>query len=165
MLNNMKRLIAANLSTRANGFAYCKSLDGGTAALSVTNNYRYYMESALIRFAIGNGYGIMFGTSNDPVTEDDYHLHGTVFNGNDITVVVPSAVISPTISDEFIGFTAAFTITARKAVTIGEMGVAFCTESSQSASNSAMMDRVVFEEPIVIQKGETKTITYRMKIG
>lgn len=167
MLNNMKKFIAVLIGWHGNSnINNFKAYSGSNCAFYYASSYKHYISTALRTFrASGDGYGFVLGTSNIPTNEDDYCLKGDFLSGSNISILVPSTDVAPIATDDFVGFVASYTITAKSDVQIGEMGVLVDTNSSVTADNTVMIDRVTFDEPIALKTGESKTITYRMKIG
>lgn len=168
MLNNMKTLIAARLYNKSYASPIAvTTLSGSNSSFYINSNYLYLIEDSLKRFCSGsamNGYGFRFGTSDAPVEESDYNLKGEWITAADISVSVPSSIAITSTSD-FIGFVTSYTILAKNQVTIKEMLVTCTSKSDFSDDNSWAIDRVVFDVPIILSPGESKTITYKMKIG
>lgn len=140
----------------------------GTVGNTRTNMKQAYLWSAMKTLQLSapstfSTVGVRIGTGVTPATADDYTLDSIITSG--LTVVNPSAV-TVTVENGAVAAYASYTLTntGTTAVAISEIGL-FCSEYDASSYLTMLMDRTVLEEPIVINPGEAKPITYTIRFN
>lgn len=120
--------------------------------------FQHYVASSS---AIGTIlFGTHFGSGTTPATIDDCCLEN-VLNDSTLAVTYPSSTSFSELEDCH-EYTATFGLTPKKdAVTISEVGLFF----GDSSYGVFMADRTVLEEPITINPGETKQLTYTIRMN
>lgn len=139
--------------------------DGNSVALDYTGINTTYFKApfkALNAYSkvsasgiAGDAYeGTRFGSGTTPPTGNDYRLENDI--GASITVATPSAV-SVTETDTYIEYSATFGVTANETVTISEVGLFM--------GSYIMVERTVLATPITIPAGQSKPITYAIRMN
>lgn len=107
--------------------------------------------------------GVTFGTGTTAPTVNDYCLESPITSG--LTVTTPSAV-TYSMTDEYEEYSATFGVTASSTVTISEIGLK-CNTYWYSATDQkvVLIDRTVLDEPIVINAGQAKQLTYTIRMN
>ena len=114
---------------------------------------------------IGDTYpGVFFGSGTTPPTKDDYDLESMITTGLAITNTGTSTKdkgngVYSVEASYVLRNTSAATITVSEMGTFGE--VHFKTNSDYHAYR-ILFERQVLEEPVIIQPGESKLITYKL---
>lgn len=110
--------------------------------------------------SVGQCYmGVVFGSGSTQPTIDDYCLENEIIDS--LTVSCPSST-SCNETEDYVEYTATFGVTPRaEAVTISEAGVF----AGSTTYGTYLVDRIVFDEPIVINPGETKQLTYTIRMN
>jgi hypothetical protein len=98
--------------------------------------------------------GTWFGSGTTPPTRDDFSLENIITEG--VTISHPSAV-SVTETDDYVEYSVTFGVTATETVTISEVGLFM--------SNYVMVERTVLETPITIPAGQSKQVTYTIRMN
>lgn len=106
--------------------------------------------------------GIYFGSGTAEPTRDDYRLESQITSG--LSIVNPSGFAWSIGAEGRRHATATFTVTNSSSdeITISEVGYYSPLSSSSSKYYQVLMERQVLSEPIVIQPGEAKIVTYEL---
>lgn len=160
LLKNFHKWLDSHGSQTAKTYVRC---DGNSVELEYksvnTTNFK-------APFKVLNGYGKMitggitgyegtrFGSGTTPPTGNDYRLENDI--GESITVATPSAV-SVTETDTYIEYSATFGVTAKETVNISEVGLFM--------GSFIMVERTVLDTPITIPAGQSKPITYAIRMN
>lgn len=107
-------------------------------------------------------YGVFFGSGTTPPTVNDYSLESFIDTG--LTITEPSAVSDNT-TDDYWEMSVTYGIYASSDLTISEVGLFVTNNKSVDIANSVMIDRTVLENPIVIPAGQSKQVTYTIRIN
>lgn len=116
-------------------------------------------------------YGVWFGSGTTAPTKDDYKLEAPITSGLGIN----NNTIRPLVNNLEPGvyeISSSYQVTnqTEEAITISEIGVwsYLTTESSSSSTRNCfpvLMERTVLDEPITIEPGMTKVVTYKLTIN
>lgn len=114
------------------------------------------------------GYGLVFGSGNEPATIDDYKLSGDVITG-----CAYSNAINHSMSDDGSegAITATYTITNNndEDITIGEIGLYsemyWMTKQNTYTCYPVLWERTVLESPITIPAGGVGQVTYTIQMN
>lgn len=98
--------------------------------------------------------GTRFGSGTTPPTKDDYCLENDI--GDSVTLSSQGST-SVTVTDDYVEYSATFGITAKETVAISEVGLFM--------SNYVMVERTVLETPITIPAGQSKQVTYTIRMN
>ena len=131
----------------------------GDAYLFSPGNISASMKKAHTN-AMGNSpsyNGVIFGSGTTPATPSDYMLEAQITNG--ISVTNPTTAVA-NLTDEYLEYTATYGIYASLDTTISEIGL-----FNQVNGRNVMYDRTVLETPIVIPAGQSKQVTYTIRIN
>lgn len=106
--------------------------------------------------------GLWFGSGATPATADDYCLESPITEG---LTIVNNGRIETSDGESTWTFTASYfvTNTTETTISIYEMGLVCLTRCHQYSYKyyfQTLMERTVLSEPIVIEPGETKNISY-----
>ena len=154
-------------STIQGGCVLSDGTKGNTSANTSSNTslWNTSMKSLALKDAptSSNDAGVRIGTGTTPATIDDYTLESIITSG--MTVSNPSA-ISVTAENGFIAVYANYTVknTGTSAVSISEIGL-YTSGYFTGKVVPALMDRTVLEEPIVVNPGESKPLTYTIRMN
>ena len=107
-------------------------------------------------------YGVFFGSGTTPPTVHDYGMESAIVGG--ITIATPSDV-SVTETDDYWEMSATYGISANSDTTISEVGLFIVYNKSSDITTSIMVDRTVLETPIVIPAGQSKQVTYTIRLN
>lgn len=114
--------------------------------------------------AVDNDPGVRIGSGTTPATLNDYTLEKPITSG--CTFSRPSDVAVSAESDGLSAFaTYAVTNTGATALGISEIGLFGQIYIGSSSSATVLLDRTVLEDPIVINPGESKQITYTIRFN
>lgn len=129
-------------------------------AISATSARQAYIKNLQTTFG-GNG-GVVLGTGRNAPTLEDYALFGELITG-----YTYSSSVSNVVDETGQSITATYTITNNNdmAFTIGEVGIIASFTSSATASNKALLERTVLEEPLTIQPGGVGVLTYTIRMN
>lgn len=148
---------ASQTYKRCDGNNYTLNYSSTLIGTSFETPFKTMVKYTKVSTSGVNGYGYSgtrFGSGTTPPTGDDYCLENDV--GDCLTVTTPSA-ISVTIKDTYVEYSATFGVTARETVTISEVGL--------FALSYIMIERTVLEKPIAIEAGQSKQITYTIRLN
>lgn len=124
-----------------------------------SHTYQYYQEGT----ASINHFGVIFGDGDDTPTPDDYCLSGNMF-----TTFTASTVWQTTIKDGHVVITAAYTLTntGSSSFTVREVALTRATDRSTSSTNNQyiLCTHDLLDDPVTIAPGETKVVTYQLKL-
>ena len=107
-------------------------------------------------------YGVVFGSGTTPPTVNDYKLESTI--SDTLTFTKPSAVTLNE-TDDYWEMSATYGISTSSDKTISEVGVFVTYNGTTDISKSVMIDRTVLENPIVIPAGQSKQVTYTIRLN
>ena len=104
--------------------------------------------------------GVYFGRGSTPATVDDYKLEQPIESGLTVTNPLGYCVFAPLPNGDYV-YHASYTVTnaREEAVTIQELGL---FSKASGLTHLALFDRIVLDEPILLQPNETTVITYRV---
>lgn len=156
------------------GDAICVRFDGVEAKVLNDNllspGDRKYMKYAMakglsvVSATTTGSYGVQFGSGTTPAKATDYCLESPVA----LTFSNPSAVLTNR-TPEGIEHTVTFGVSADNDVTISEVGCFVATDAtvngSNAGSNPILIDRTVLETPIAIKAGQSKQISYTIRVN
>lgn len=112
-----------------------------------------------------NGEGVIFGTGTTPATPDDYNLESIITDGFSCA----QGDVSITRNADCMGVvvTHGITNTGSEPLSISEVGTLGKVFKGTSTSNMAvvLLDHTVLEEPIVINPGDSKQVTYTIRMN
>ena len=167
LTSNFKKLMRALLSGDIYGF---KDIAGESRSVNPYGSYYTdYLGIPMYRFKTAYcktspTYGVYFGTDPTAATESDYKLGAAITSG--LSITNPSSFArSENVDAGTVTYSALFTVTNTSKAEIAIHEIGWYTDHT-SGSNSElfyiMLDRTVLDEPITIQPGETKYITYEL---
>lgn len=105
-----------------------------------------------------NGRCVAFGSGTTPATAHDYNLEAQITSG--ITVSNPTSAVMNQTEDSY-EFVATYGIYASRDTVISEIGLFI----SNNGNFTYMLDRTVLETPIVIPAGQSKQVTYTIRLN
>lgn len=117
------------------------------------------------------GYGVFFGSGNEPVTVDDYKLSGDVVSGYTYSYKANSTYAADG-SNGIVQYDYTITNNNDTEITIGEVAI-FGEATWQTSSSSStrythhyyMFERTALETPITIPAGGVGQVTYAIQIN
>lgn len=149
---------------------------GNNKVVDVNNEVRYLCGSIGFPNSISGSVtlnatnaGISIGTGNTPATKNDTNLESTITSGVIVTMV-SITVGNETNGDPFLKYIFSVVNTGSSALTIREIGykqtlTATLFPGYTSSTNVVcLLDRTVFDTPIVIQAGDAGVVEYKLKI-
>lgn len=106
--------------------------------------------------------GVYFGTGSTPATKADYTLESPLTSG--LSITSPSAATESTNGDGVYVFSAPFVVknTTENEINIWEIGIFTPIQRYTMEYYLALMERTVLTEPITIQPGGSKLVTYKI---
>lgn len=108
--------------------------------------------------------GVLFGNGTTPPRVTDYTME-SVIPSVGVSITKPSGV-SINDTDEFWEVSATYGIyTKTTDVTISEIGLFVNCGVNGSTSDKVLIDRTVLETPIVIPAGQSKQVTYSIRLN
>lgn len=111
-----------------------------------------------------NGYGgLIIGDGNTPPTIDDYKLENQITSGFSYRLSYPTDNADVVSARKFI-LNLSVTNTSSDNLTIREIGYIRSSQAMDYSWNHYLMDRTVFDTPVVIAPGATKTFEYRLNM-
>lgn len=154
--------------------AMCVRFDGVEAkvvyASLVSTSERKFMDDAMLKGLNGvsatttGSYGVQFGSGTTPAKATDYRLESPVT----LSFSNPSKVLTNT-TPEGIERTVTFGVSATEDVTISEVGCFIAVTArvggSSAGGNPILVDRTVLETPITIKAGQSKQISYTIRVN
>lgn len=141
----------------------------GTYSNTVPQAAGYKFMSAFQYMSSSNGStGTYFGTGTTPSTIDDYKVESWLNTSTQITVTNPSD-FSFSVEAGALVASATFGVTNKTSAAIPVSEICYVamlyTGTSSSSTKPALVDRTVLEEPIVINPGESKQLTYTIRMN
>lgn len=149
---------------------------GNNRVVDVNNEVRYLCGSIGFPNSISGSVtlnatsaGISIGTGNTPATKNDINLESTITSGVIVTMV-STTVGNETNGDLFLKYIFSVVNTGSSALTIREIGYKQTLTTTifpgyKSSTNVVcLLDRTVFDTPIVIQAGDAGVVEYKLKI-
>lgn len=107
-------------------------------------------------------YGVFFGSGTTPPTINDYCMESVI--ATELTIAKPSAV-SLNETDDYWEMSVTYGISTSSGKTISEVGLFAAYNKTTDLSKSVMIDRTVLETPIVIPAGQSKQVTYTIRLN
>lgn len=147
----------------------------GTNLYSVFADIGYYMDTARCRTIAsgsssnitmnGCNAGIYFGSGSTPAAKSDYTLVNPITSG--LTITNPSSLVYQEDGEGQHSYSASFILanTSDAEINIYEIGLFGQTAAYSSGARyyyPILMERTVLTEPINIQPGESKLVTYKV---
>lgn len=140
---------------------------------SMKNAYQVDVSTNLANSSNSNtfGYGVFFGSGNEPVTVDDYKLSGDVVSGYTYSYKVNSTYAADG-SNGIVQYDYTITNNNDTEITIGEVAI-FGEATWQTSSSSStkythhyyMFERTALETPITIPAGGVGQVTYAIHMN
>ena len=169
LTSNFSAWIAANLWNKT---ASGVNVVGTTAPITVgmLGSAYYGIKKSMTVITVGGStsnrnYGVLFGAGTTPPTNGDHKLESTITSG--LTASAPSEALT-TETDDYYEITATYGVYATTETTISEIGI-FCNTSTTASTNSNggmfLIDRTVLETPIIIPAGQSKQVTYTIRLN
>lgn len=145
-----------------------QAYDGSYGELYPQSNGYKFMSSFKYTADTNGKSGVHFGTGTTPSSLDDYKMENWINTTTQITVTNQSD-FSFSIEDGALIASASFGVTNKtsEAIPVSEVGYValLYNGSSFSSSELALLDRTVLEEPIIINPGEAKQLTYTIRMN
>ena len=140
---------------------------------SVHDHVYYYSNTSDVIFNMMYSFktsttsaGVIIGTGTTPATVSDYKLDSQITTG---VSFVNSGATSFNVDDDGYSMfvTSGVTNNGTEPLPVSEIGLVAQLYNGNSASNYCypLLDRTVLEEPIVINPGETKQLTYTIRMN
>lgn len=107
-------------------------------------------------------YGIYFGTGSTPATINDYKLNNLITSG--LSSVYTTVSVAKEAEGRY-AICGQYTLqnTSNEPISISEIGVVTGFDTSSSGATAyVLMERTVLGEPITIDPGKAKTVTYKL---
>lgn len=152
LLNNFRDMLIAIIPDRNKTL---KSFDNTNVGVQTSASI-YYVNSTIpgsgteSRVLIGF-YGLVFGTGTTPPQLTDYKLENIIQTGyTDINGIASCSTNKLILSQ---------VVTATSNITINEVGIRLCSNTTGASLTSALITRTVLSEPVVLTSGQSKTFT------
>lgn len=140
---------------------------------TVYDHSYYYNNSSDMVFSCmssftssATGSGVMIGTGTTPATAGDYKLEAQITTG---VTFSGTTNVSYNIDDDGYSMftTGGVKNTGTEPIAVSEVGLVCRLYYGTSSSNlcNVLLDRTVLEEPITINPGETKQLTYTIRMN
>ena len=149
---------------------------GNNKVVDVNNEVRYLCGSIGFPNSVSGSVtlnatsaGISIGTGNVPATKNDTNLESTI-TGDVIITMISTTVGNEINGDPFLKYIFSVVNTDSSALTIREIGYKQTLTTTifpgytSSTSVVCLLDRTVFDTPIVIQAGDAGVVEYKLKI-
>lgn len=122
--------------------------------------------TSLITSAVTNG--VVVGSGDTPVTEDDYELDSMITSGITGSVSILRTETSNSVSAKLavtIQNSGNESVTIREIGLIQPVGVANTKGNNTSTQYPCLVERTVLDTPVVIDAGDYETIEYTITVG
>lgn len=130
----------------------------------LTNETTFH-ELNIVRTS-AKGSGVTIGAGTTPATADDYKLESIITSGFSFTYPNSAALST---DESGVSYSASYGITNTEdtPLVISEIGLTGYVFSGTDSSQRkyVLLDRTVLEEPITINRGETKQLTYTIRMN
>lgn len=143
---------------------------GDTLSVGISKNYAELVNTMMVNafqnyneYTLASTPGVMFGTSNTPVTLDDYKLSGSVLN-QQLTASV-STILEPETEKCRVKIIYTLTNTSSESVTINEVGMFTKPASSAGYLTIFMIERTVLDAPVTIEPSGVGQVVYNIDIN
>ena len=164
MLTNNFYLLQAGVTLNATVNGKVVNPDGNTVNSGIISggNYPQPLISGVLFLTAYNNCGVVVGSGKTPASKTDYKLENLISSG------LTSAGTTSTSQITVDGIETVKAIILRNTssadITISEIGMLGCCYSS-GTFQAVLVDRTVLDNPITIPAGESKAISYTIRIN
>lgn len=168
LTRNFENILSSIIASSSIIFGHLPILGVNGLEYFLTNNFAFPGSRSEAFTLDKTAAGISIGIGNTAPTKTDTNLEDTITSG--VNVVVTSKVVGcDTPGSPYLEYTLTVTNTGSSPLTITEIGykqtvkAAAYPGATSSADVVCLLDRSVFDDPIVIQAGDAGVIKYTLK--
>lgn len=158
-------LAAFTKKTITNGFTdYTGAVKNASYSSSWMNMIALSGIYNLLTGGMSATWGVRIGSGSTPATLDDFALESVITTGYSVVNQSSSSIITES-DNGAVYSTYAVTNTSTTPLKISEIGLFGTLFYEGTSKVFGLLDRTVLDEPIVINPGETKSLTYTIRMN